>query len=350
MTGPDISFHETSEKSSPARLREGELEGEGNLEAASSSQKIPPPFVPPPAGGRGDEGLSDIGTSGLLLRLLPESWKPYALLMRLDRPIGTWLLLLPGLWAIALAGGGREWRLMLLFAAGAVIMRGAGCVVNDLWDRDLDRQVARTAARPLAAGTVTPRRAMVLLAALLFLGLLILLQLPRAAILLGGLSLPFIAVYPLMKRITWWPQAFLGLTFNFGALIGWAAATGGIALPALLLYAAGFFWTLGYDTIYAHQDIADDAAIGIKSSARRLGEKSKAAVALFYALCWLLLAAAFLAAHAGPVSLLALPAALLHLIWQLKTWTPDNPASALKIFRSNRDFGLIVWGIAFFSI
>jgi 4-hydroxybenzoate polyprenyltransferase len=187
--------------------------------------------------------------------------RPYALLMRLDRPIGWWLLLLPGWWAIALAGGGVQglsgwdWTMLVLFFFGAIIMRGAGCIVNDLWDRDLDAKVERTKARPLASGEVQIWQACAFLAVLLFLGLLILLATDSAvAFWLGLLSLSFIVAYPYMKRITWWPQAFLGLTFNFGVPMGWAAATGFLSWPALFLYAGAFFWTLGYDTIYAHQD------------------------------------------------------------------------------------------------
>ncbi len=293
---------------------------------------------------------TDIRQEGWIVRILPPAARPYALLMRLDRPVGTWLLLLPGLWAIALAGGLRDWKLMLLFGAGAVVMRGAGCVINDLWDRDLDRQVARTASRPLASGAVTPRQAFMLLAALMALGLTILLQLPKDAVILGVLSIPLIAAYPLMKRITWWPQAFLGLTFNFGALVGWAAATGTLAPPALALYAAGFFWTLGYDTIYAHQDIGDDASAGIKSSARYLGNRSKRAVSLFYALSWSLLVLAFWLAGAGMMALFILGLSLPHMVWQVKTWRQEDPASALAVFKSNRDFGIIVLSAALFFI
>jgi len=284
------------------------------------------------------------------IRFLPGFLHPYALLMRLDRPIGTWLLLLPGWWGIAL-GAKQAWAapslqqqawLFALFAAGAVIMRGAGCIVNDLWDRDLDRKVARTAGRPLASGALSPGRAIVFLALLLMLGLAILLQLSPVAICLGVLSLPFIAIYPLMKRITWWPQAFLGLTFNFGALMGWAAVTGMLSLPALSLYAAGFFWTLGYDTIYAWQDIEDDAMAGIKSSARRLGGRSKIFVCFSYGISWLLLEAAFWLAGAVPITRLALILPLLHLLWQIKHWNMADPASSLLVFRMNRDFGLLV--------
>ncbi|AGH97093.1 4-hydroxybenzoate octaprenyltransferase [Micavibrio aeruginosavorus] len=275
---------------------------------------------------------------------LPGFVRPYALLMRLDRPIGTWLLLLPGWWAIVLAAGGvpamnpYDWKLIALFAIGAIVMRGAGCVINDLWDRKLDAQVERTAVRPLASGAVSVPAACVLLGALLGIGLMILLELNITAILLGVLSVAFIVVYPAMKRITWWPQAFLGLTFNFGALMGWAAVTGAVDMAALYLYAAGFFWTLGYDTIYAHQDKEDDARIGIKSTALFLGEKSRIWIAGFYTLTLILLALA-IGSVWGIVTLI--PAAM-HLAWQVKAWDMNDPASSLKFFRSNRDFGLLV--------
>ena len=221
-------------------------------------------------------------------------------------------------------------------------MRGAGCVINDLWDRDLDAQVERTRGRPLASGAVGVRQALIFLAVLLLFGLLILLQLGVTAIALGVLSLAFIVAYPCMKRITWWPQAFLGLTFNFGALMGWAALTGTVSTAAFVLYAAGFFWTLGYDTIYAHQDREDDMRVGIKSTALRLGAKSRIWVGRFYAIAWISLVAAFTQAGAGNWSCFALGAAGWHLWWQVRRWVPDNPASSLAIFRSSRDFGLLV--------
>lgn len=297
---------------------------------------------------------TDINTKGWISRL-PAGLRPYALLMRLDRPIGTWLLLLPGWWAIVLAAGGvfalnrDDLWLLVLFGVGAVVMRGAGCVINDLWDRDLDRKVERTKARPLASGAVGTRQALVFLAVLLFIGLVILLQMSLIAVLLGFLSLLFIIAYPAMKRVTWWPQAFLGLTFNFGALIGWAAVTEIVELPALLLYAAGFFWTLGYDTIYAHQDIEDDLRAGIKSTALRLGQRSRIWIARFYIVSWLLLLLAFITGGAGIPGLLVLAGAGAHFRWQLKRWTPEDPASSLAIFRSNRDFGLILLAAAALS-
>lgn len=286
---------------------------------------------------------TDIKMEGWIGRYSPAFLRPYILLMRLDRPIGIWLLLLSGWWAIVLSAGGiaamtgREWGIFALFGVGAVVMRGAGCVINDLWDRDLDRQVERTRLRPLAYGAVSPRGAMVFLAGLLCCGLLILLQMNFVTVLLGFISVPLIVAYPLMKRVTWWPQAFLGLTFNFGALMGWSAVTGVVELPALLLYCGGIFWTLGYDTIYAHQDREDDMLAGIKSTALRLGARSKMWVTGFYAAAWICFALA-----AGASGFLFLIPAGLHLFWQITTWNPDGAESSLKIFRSNRDFGLLV--------
>lgn len=292
---------------------------------------------------------SDIKPDSSLIRVLPEGLRAYALLMRLDRPAGTWLLLLPGLWGIVLASGGlvqmnnHEWGLMALFAIGAVVMRAAGCVVNDLWDRDLDKQVGRTRMRPLASGAVSVRQAIGFLIVLLFIGLVILLQMNLFTVLLGIVSLPLIAIYPLMKRVTWWPQVFLGLTFNFGALMGWSAVTGMLEAPALLLYLGGIFWTLAYDTIYAHQDRDDDALAGIKSTALKFGTRSKKFVTGFFVMAWICFAFA-----AGLKGFLFLLPAGAHLVWQLKNWNLDDVESSLRIFKSNRDFGLLVLaGLAF---
>ncbi|MBU0858889.1 MAG: 4-hydroxybenzoate octaprenyltransferase [Alphaproteobacteria bacterium] len=288
---------------------------------------------------------TDIKLNGWIDRILPAAARPYAYLMRLDRPIGTWLLLLPGWWAVMLAGGGAlgaDWGLMALFGMGAVIMRGAGCVINDMWDRDLDRMVERTRGRPLAAGTVSRKQAAQFTAILFAAGFLILLQMSTMAIVLGILTLPLIVTYPLMKRVTWWPQAFLGITFNFGALIGWAAVTGSVPPAALVLYAAGILWTLGYDTVYAHQDKDDDALVGIRSTALKFGAHGKIWVAGFYAAACVMLLAAFVLAGAGWLSclLLALPAA--HAVWQWRIWRMDDPRSSLAVFKAARDFGLLV--------
>jgi 4-hydroxybenzoate polyprenyltransferase len=273
---------------------------------------------------------------------LPERLRPYAVLARWDRPIGSWLLLLPGWWALALAPGGPDLRLVALFALGAVAMRGAGCVINDLIDRDLDARVERTRQRPLASGRLGVSQALAFLALQSLVGALVLLAFKRFAIVLALASLPLIVIYPLMKRITWWPQAFLGITFNWGALVGWAAATGELAAPALLLYAAGFFWTLGYDTIYAHQDKTDDALIGIKSTARRLGAATPRWLWGFYGVTLALLAAAGWSAGLGPGFYLLLLAVAGHFAWQIRTLELDDPRSCLRRFRSNRDLGLLV--------
>lgn len=291
---------------------------------------------------------TDIKKNGWIDRFLPPAARPYAYLARFDRPIGVWLLLLPSLWAIFLSAGGAakmnmaDWKLVALFALGAIVMRAAGCVINDIWDRDLDKGVERTAQRPLAAGAVNVWQASVFLAVLLTIGLFILLRLQPVAILLGILSVPLIITYPLMKRVTWWPQAFLGLTFNFGALIGWAAVTGILEPAALLLYAAGFFWTLGYDTIYAHQDKEDDILMGIKSLARKLGDQSPKSIFSFYTIAAALLIFAFISAGAGGLSVAALTFPVIYGAYRLKKWQPDNNASSLDMFRENRNIGLLV--------
>jgi 4-hydroxybenzoate polyprenyltransferase len=273
---------------------------------------------------------------------LPERLQPYAVLARWDRPIGSWLLLLPGWWALALAPGWPDLRLVALFALGAVAMRGAGCVINDLIDRDLDARVERTRQRPLASGRLGVPQALAFLALQALVGALVLLAFNRFAVVLALASLPLIVIYPLMKRITWWPQAFLGITFNWGALVGWAAATGELAAPALWLYAAGFFWTLGYDTIYAHQDKTDDALIGIKSTARRLGAATPRWLWGFCGVTLVLLAAAGWSAGLSPGFYLLLLAVAGHFAWQIRTLELDDPRSCLRRFRSNRDLGLLV--------
>jgi len=279
---------------------------------------------------------------------MPKSWHPYLMLARLDRPIGTWLLLLPCWWSLTLAHGGlfrmttRDWTYALLFALGALIMRGAGCIINDLWDRKLDAAVARTQNRPLASGAITVTQALLFLASLLLAGLIILLQFNLPTILLAATSLALVVTYPLMKRVTWWPQLFLGFTFNWGALVGWSAVTGEIALPALLLYAGGIFWTLSYDTIYAHQDKEDDALVGIKSTARLFAENSKKWVGTFFILALAFFTVAkMLSGGVNPaLALMLLPAA--HAAWQIKNWDMDNHRSSLGMFKANRDFGLLL--------
>ncbi len=282
-----------------------------------------------------------------LLSKLPPQARPYALLMRLDRPIGWWLLLLPGWWAIMLATGGinglsaHDFYLLILFFVGAIIMRGAGCIVNDLWDRDLDAKVERTRMRPLASGAVKPWQAIFFLCLLMSLGLLILLQTPVLTRWLGIFSLILIVAYPYMKRITWWPQAFLGVTFNFGVLMGWSAVTGTMGFAPVLMYIGAFFWTLGYDTIYAHQDKDDDQMVGIKSTALLFGERSKKWVGAFYAAAWVLIGLSAYIGGAGMLSMGLFLLAGLHLLLQILIWKPDSPASSLRWFKSNRDCGLL---------
>jgi 4-hydroxybenzoate polyprenyltransferase len=290
---------------------------------------------------------SDIRGGDWVARLLPGWAEPYARLARLDRPIGTWLLLFPAWWGIALSG--PIWpnpRLLLLFAVGAVVMRGAGCTLNDIVDREYDGRVARTRLRPLPSGRVTVARAVLFMLVQLAIGAAILFSLGGLCIVLGIAVLGLIATYPFMKRITWWPQLFLGLNFNWGALLGWAAVTGALAPPPLLLYLGGIFWTLGYDTIYAHQDKEDDARIGVKSSALALGPKTRPFLFATYALAivaWGLVGAV---ARLGLGFYFGLAAVAAQLLWQAARVDIDDPADCLGKFRSNRLVGwLMLLGI-----
>jgi 4-hydroxybenzoate polyprenyltransferase len=286
---------------------------------------------------------TDIIADGWVARL-PPGWRPYVLLARLDRPIGAWLLFLPGLWGILLARptAADAIRLVVLFGVGAVVMRSAGCVVNDLWDRDIDRRVARTANRPLASGALRPRQALAFLAALLVAGLAILLQLNVLSWVLGAASLVLVGLYPLAKRVTWWPQLMMGFTFGFGAPLGYAAGAGRIDAALAALYGAAILWDLGFDTIYAHQDREDDALVGIGSTARLFDERTAPFLAICYAGSVALLALAGwlagLAAWFYP-ALLA-PAALL--LRQVLTLDINDPARCLQLFRANREVGLAV--------
>ena len=273
---------------------------------------------------------------------LPPPLRPYASLMRLDRPIGTWLLYWPCAWSVALAGVGGRWDLLLWLALGAFAMRSAGCVYNDIVDRELDRRVERTRLRPLASGRVSLRSAWVLIALLGLVGLIVLLQLNHAAAVIALISLAPVAAYPFMKRITWWPQAWLGLVFSWGALVGWPAVRG-FDWPALLLWFGSITWVVGYDTLYAIQDIEDDALVGVKSSARRLGDKAPLGVAIFYALALGLWAAAIWAVRPDRIALLVLVPAALHLANQALRADPKDGALALQLFRSNRTCGLLVF-------
>ncbi|WP_428150551.1 UbiA family prenyltransferase [Brevundimonas sp.] len=323
--------------------------------------------------------LPDAGQNWVDARA-PEGLKPWLKLGRFDRPIGIWLLLLPGWQGITLAmaqyrtaPGLHELWLFVGFAIGACLMRAAGCAFNDIVDRDIDVKVARTAARPVASGRISVRQAwrFVILCSLVSLSILLTLNL--TAVLLGVGSLALVAAYPFMKRITWWPQAWLGLTFNWGALMGYAAATGALPLivwwieeakfpgeeffyeygalqgvtgdltvVAILLYVGGVFWTLGYDTIYALQDIEDDAMVGVKSSARRLGKGVKPGVATFYGLAVISAGLAGLTAGLGPIFYLGIVGYAAHLAWQVRTLKPADGALALKLFKSNREAGLIL--------
>ena len=349
---------------------------------------LPRPFTPaarpPRTGAMTSAPLPDAG-SNWVDRHAPEGLKPWLKLGRFDRPIGIWLLLLPGWQGIALALGQQRqsptaydaW-LFLGFAMGACLMRAAGCAFNDLVDRDIDRQVARTAGRPVASGRISVKQAWAFIIGCSLVSLLVLLTLNLTAVLLGVASLVLVAAYPFMKRITWWPQAWLGLTFNWGALMGYAAALSGsfilatyhdattleicaglgqpigpcdpqlaaslpaLQLTALLLYAGGVFWTLGYDTIYALQDIEDDAMVGVKSSARRLGGSVRFGVSLFYFAAAVLAGAAGAVAGLGPLFWLALSLYALHLLRQTRRLRPDDPALALRLFNSNRNAGLLL--------
>ena len=291
-------------------------------------------------------GFTDIRRGNWVDRRVPAALRPYCRLARLDRPIGSWLLLLPCWWGLALAapaGGWPSLRLVILFAIGALVMRGAGCTVNDIVDRDFDRRVQRTASRPIASGAISLPRAFLFLALQLALGLLVLLQLGSLAIWLGVGSLALIAAYPFMKRITYWPQAFLGLTFNWGALLAPAAALGRVPPAAFALYAAGIAWTLVYDTIYAHQDKEDDLLIGVRSTALKFGEASRRWLTLFAIVTLVLLALALHLAGLGLWAWIALAGVALHLLWQIVMVDMDSPADCLAKFRANRWLGLILF-------
>ena len=286
---------------------------------------------------------SDIKNNGWVKKL-PPAIQPYVLLGRFDRPIGIWLLLLPGWWAIALASShlGKDIPVFILFAVGAIVMRAAGCVINDIWDRDLDGQVVRTQNRPLANGALTVRQAFLFLGVLCLIGLNILLQFNALTIALGFAVIPLIAIYPLMKRITWWPQAFVGLTFNFSALMGWSAVTGELSLAPILLYVSAIFWTLAYDTIYAHQDKEDDLLAGIKSTALHFGKKSRLAVEIFYIMQFLVLSAVCAVVSGGGGAALWLIPAFLYAMWNVRKFNPDNAVQCLQIFKSSRNTGALI--------
>lgn len=277
-----------------------------------------------------------------LMRLVPAWLLPFALIARWDRPIGVWLMLLPALWGLAYGArpGHPSVVLFILFFIGAWAMRGAGCTINDMLDRKLDAQVARTALRPLASGSVSLHAATLWLVIQLLVGLCILLTLPLPAICFGVAAGPLIALYPLMKRITWWPQAWLGMTFNWGLLIGVLAVGGHIDAPALLLYVGAILWTLGYDTIYAVQDRADDAQVGVRSTARLFGRHVRLIVHLFYVGALGLWALAGLLANLGQPYWQGMAAALVLAIWLLGAWKTDDMLSCRRAFIRNQYIGL----------
>ena len=279
-----------------------------------------------------------------LIAALPARIRGYALLARFDRPIGWWLLFWPGAWAVALAGEAfARWDLILWLLLGAIAMRGAGCVYNDIVDRDLDAKVARTRDRPIASGAVSVRAAWVWLVLLCLVGLAVLVQLKPYAAIVAVASLAPVAAYPFMKRITWWPQAWLGLVFSWAALVGWSEAWGELTAPGLLLYAGSIAWVIGYDTIYALQDREDDALVGVRSSALRLGRAVKPGVAVFYAAALALWGAALWSKLADPLVFAALIPAAAHFVWQVATLAPGDAANPLARFRSNRFAGLLVF-------
>jgi 4-hydroxybenzoate polyprenyltransferase len=279
--------------------------------------------------------------------LAPSYTRPYLRLARLDRPIGSWLLLMPCWWSIGLAGMHNDrlpslWHIVLFFI-GAFAMRGAGCTWNDLVDRDLDGRVERTRSRPIPSGQVTVAQATMFMVAQALVGFLVLIQFNRFTVAAGIASLLVVVIYPFMKRITYWPQIFLGLAFSWGALMGWPAAFGRLDWPAIVLYVGSILWVIGYDTIYAHQDRDDDLLIGIKSTALLFGERTPTMLATFYAGAIVLIAAAGFMAGGGIIFTIGIIGFAAHLAWQVSRLDIDDPAHCLTLFKSNRDAGLILF-------
>jgi len=309
--------------------------------------------MPEPAHAELPGRVADAPPDNWVDRFAPAATRPYLRLSRADRPIGTWLLLIPCLWGLALAaqtGGFRPWDIWIALgcAIGAFLMRGAGCTWNDISDRDIDAQVQRTRSRPLPSGQVTPRQAVLWMLVQAALAAVILFSYNALAIGLGIASLALVAVYPFAKRFTWWPQVFLGLAFNWGALLAYAAHAGTVSLPAVLIYAAGITWTLFYDTIYAHQDRDDDALIGVKSTARLFGDTSRRWLLGFQIATLILMLLAVLLALPPNAPFARMGLAVLgiwafgwHMTWQLRQLDIDDPASCRRVFLSNRDAGLI---------
>jgi 4-hydroxybenzoate polyprenyltransferase len=297
-----------------------------------------------------DRIVSDAVRESWVHRRLPQSLWPHAQLARWERPIGWQLLMWPCWWAALLAANAGHmvsplqlaWYLAL-FLIGAVIMRGAGCTYNDLVDENIDEKIARTRSRPLPSGRISRRDAKLFLLAQLVLGFLVLIQFNWYSIGLGVLSLVLVAIYPFMKRVTWWPQLFLGLAFSWGALMGWSALAGSLSAAPLLLYAGCIAWVVGYDTIYALQDIEDDALVGVKSTARLFGDNARPALAVLYGVAALLFAAAFYAAGIGWPAWLALVIGIAQLGWQVRALDRFDPARCLALFKSNHRFGMILY-------
>ncbi|WP_082735559.1 4-hydroxybenzoate octaprenyltransferase [Polycladidibacter stylochi] len=280
--------------------------------------------------------------------VLPEQWRPYARLARWERPIGWWLLLWPCLWSLTLATIATDAGLpnayyALLFFIGAVAMRGAGCTYNDLVDKNIDDKVERTRSRPIPSGQVSLRNAKLFMLLQLFIGLMVLIQLNLYTIILASSSLVIVALYPFMKRITNWPQLFLGLAFSWGALVGWSTLTGSLSAAPVLLYLGGICWTIGYDTIYAHQDKEDDALVGVRSTARLFGDKTKFALVILYSLTLLCFTAAYILAGAKYAAFMGLALGAVHLLWQIYQLNIDNADDCLRLFKSNSKFGLLVF-------
>jgi len=292
------------------------------------------------------EIVPDSQHRGFVARL-PQPVRDFALLARFDRPIGWWLLFWPCAWGVWLAGAGWQFKLVAWLLLGSIAMRGAGCVYNDIVDADLDRQVARTAVRPVASGRVSGKAAWAWLLVLCAVGLVVLMQLRWQAELVALASLALVAAYPFMKRITWWPQAWLGMVFTWGALVGWTALRSDRIEAMLALWVGSIFWCIGYDTIYALQDREDDALVGIRSSALRLGDNVKAGVIAFYLLALLFWGLAVWLEREDPLAMLALLPAAVHLLWQGITLDPADGANALERFRSNRFAGLLVAAACF---
>jgi 4-hydroxybenzoate polyprenyltransferase len=295
--------------------------------------------------------IADAPRSNWVDRFAPRSLKPWLRLVRADRPIGAWLLMWPCWWSVALSVRAEDdfidlWsdiRLLLLFMAGAFVMRSAGCIYNDIIDRDIDAKVARTKGRPLASGQISLGAAIACTFALCLVGLAVLLQFNTFAVALGFGSVGIVLIYPLMKRVTFWPQAVLGLAFSYGALMGWAAYWGDLAVAPIVLYAASIAWTIGYDTIYAHQDKEDDVLVGLKSTALRFGSSTPTWLSLFFGITIGGLAFAGWSIGAGLWFYCGLAAAAVHLVWQVTTLDIDDPDNCLQRFRSNHGFGAIVF-------